>query len=533
MTSDTNRILAWSSYKNTVMSNGWAQIEVTTNSDVTNEVQAYAAGYLEGYVTKQILTHRWLNYYKAEHFCSPTSKTLYCNNLRYYITRNRDHMIKKIQQNPHSEYWRQVHLLLLQAQGLIDGFHRKRHINLKLRMKPFGLYFLNFLGDMETLKPIMRHTPIPVMSPPDDVTSDDIIPDDLTPGSCSALVKMLPNYTDIYMGHATWTQYRSMLRMIKRYNLNFKDESGWLCAPHAIPGHVMAFTSQPGQLYSKNDFYTLSSGLVTMETSLPNYNKQLWTIVRTEYWNVLEWIRNVVANRMASNGREWAEVFSQHNSGNWMILDYNRFHPGVKPEAGSGLLYLLEQMPTQVVYKDITKELVEQTYWPSYNIAFCFQIYYCSSNFNLKWLSTIYLVSYHGCTRAKMFARNQSDVTDVKQMMKLMRYNDYKHDPLSTCPCQPPYTAVKAIASRGDLNPANGTFPMRSMGLSAYGATDAKVVGKDMMRDHEFIAECGPTHDQQPPFQWSTSAFASASRYGMPDKYDFQPIKVMWDAFNP
>ena len=31
----------------------------------------------------------------------------------------------------------------------------------------------------------------------------------------------------------------------------------------------------------------------------------------------LEWLRNVVANRLASNGSQWTQIYSQHNSGTY------------------------------------------------------------------------------------------------------------------------------------------------------------------------------------------------------------------------
>lgn len=56
-----------------------------------------------------------------------------------------------------------------------------------------------------------------------------------------------------------------------------------------------------------------------------------------------------------------------------------------------------------------------------------------------------------------------------------MRYNDYQHDPLSVCDCNPPYSAENAIAARCDLNPANGLYPFPALGHRQHGATDAKI----------------------------------------------------------
>ena len=53
---------------------------------------------------------------------------------------------------------------------------------------------------------------------------------------------------------------------------------------------------------------------VTQETTIGNSNPALWKYI-TPNNTVVESIRNVVANRLASNGAEWATIFSQHNSG--------------------------------------------------------------------------------------------------------------------------------------------------------------------------------------------------------------------------
>ena len=96
-------------------------------------------------------------------------------------------------------------------------------------------------------------------------------------------------------------------------------------------GHSQSFSSYPGMTMSGDDFTIISSGLVTLETTIGNGNAGLWKYVKPKS-TVLEWIRSIVANRLAQTGEEWAVIFRQFNSGTynnqWMIVDYGHFKPG-------------------------------------------------------------------------------------------------------------------------------------------------------------------------------------------------------------
>lgn len=45
-------------------------------------------------------------------------------------------------------------------------------------------------------------------------------------GSCSAIIKVLPDNADLYVSHDTWTEYSSMLRILKKYSFNFHVQKG-------------------------------------------------------------------------------------------------------------------------------------------------------------------------------------------------------------------------------------------------------------------------------------------------------------------
>jgi hypothetical protein len=89
--------------------------------------------------------------------------------------------------------------------------------------------------------------------------------------SCSALIKVLPDGSDIYTSHVTWNGYESMIRILKKYSFEVHRTAADDSA--VIPGHSMSFSSYPGLLYSGDDFSVISSGLVSMETTIGNNSK--------------------------------------------------------------------------------------------------------------------------------------------------------------------------------------------------------------------------------------------------------------------
>jgi hypothetical protein len=268
-----------------------------------------------------------------------------------------------------------------------------------------------------------------------------------------------------------------------------------------------------------------------METTICNDNEALWKYVQPTN-SVFEAIRTVVANRLATSGSQWAQIFSQYNSGTynnqWMIVDYNLFTPGAS-WLNDGLLYVLEQIPGMIMKKDVTEVLRNQSYWPSYNIAYFKEIFNASGGPEMvakygDWFT------YERSPRANIFRRDHHKVVDVDSFLQLMRYNDYTNDPLSKCECTPPYSAENAISARCDLNPANGTYPFAALGHRAHGGLDAKLTTSTMMKSLEFVAVSGPTFDPLPPFQWSKSDYAkTVTHVGHPDLWTFKPVQHKWN----
>ncbi|KAM7298757.1 putative phospholipase B-like 2 [Ixodes scapularis] len=213
-----------------------------------------------------------------------------------------------------------------------------------------------------------------------------------------------------------------------------------------------------------------------METTIDNNNDELWKKV-TPIDTVPTSIRNMVASRLAITGKDWTNIFAKFNSGTynnqWMVLDYKLFDPTSK-KLPKNLLWILEQMPGYTMSKDVTSVLQKQGYWASYNSPY-FQEIIDKSGFPALVKKYGDWYSYAKTPRALIFKRDQKKAVDISSVMKLLRYNDFVNDPLSRCTsCDPPHNAANAISARGDLNPANGTYPFKALSHLAYGGTDAK-----------------------------------------------------------
>ena len=85
---------------------------------------------------------------------------------------------------------------------------------------------------------------------------------------CSSLIKIAPDFSDVWFGHNSWTNYPTMNRVFKEYKFasnNLTEKS-----------KTVAFSSYFGSLSSIDDFYILDTDLYVTETTNPVLNMDLF-----------------------------------------------------------------------------------------------------------------------------------------------------------------------------------------------------------------------------------------------------------------
>lgn len=164
----------------------------------------------------------------------------------------------------------------------------------------------------------------------------------LTSLHCSGLVKWTSKKDELFFSHNTWTFYSSMIRIFKHYYFPLQHE--------AVQNEHILFSSYPGCLDSVDDFYLLDSKLAIFETTNEIFNLTNYVYVHPQSlfpWMRVILVRNLLfyfffffcikrynkANRLTSNGKDWATTFSKYNSGTynnqWVIADYKLFQPNL------------------------------------------------------------------------------------------------------------------------------------------------------------------------------------------------------------
>ena len=138
--------------------------------------------------------------------------------------------------NASDPYWHHVKLAYNQLGGLIEGYNK---VNNNKSIPENGIMLLNLWHDMEDLSNALK-----VKHGLDSLT----FPDRIQTRSCSALIKVVEE--ELYFGHVTWSLYNRMLRIMKKYDFDFREtlQKG----QENMPGRVTVFSGYPGVTVSGN-----------------------------------------------------------------------------------------------------------------------------------------------------------------------------------------------------------------------------------------------------------------------------------------
>jgi len=96
------------------------------------------------------------------------------------------------------------------------------------------IYYLPYIGDYQDVKDL-----------------NGFVTKTTKEGNCNGYIKLIND--ELFIGHGTHNIYPFLLRIFKTFNFPTRDPR--------VGSETITFSSRPGDMISKDDFYVLSSGL--------------------------------------------------------------------------------------------------------------------------------------------------------------------------------------------------------------------------------------------------------------------------------
>lgn len=499
---------AWAQFTDSYNSLGWGKIHIWTNPESESYNQMFCAGYADAYLTKDRIQEY---FYLFKEIQTGDRNGKWHINWTNWFSQNINYM-RRMTAHPHDDYWKRTALILAQFDGMVQGYAAAKKPT-DIAISELDFWILQSAGDLDDLAEVFQ-----LGSRNPELTL-----------KCTGLVRILPDFSDVYFAQDTWSDYRELHSYLKEYNLNIPE----------FKSHRVQVSTRTGHMPSVDDFWTNDKGLLVLETTMHNFNRTLYELyVRPE--SVLTWIRSYHATFSSDNGKEWTENFIRENSGTYnneyIVLDSKKFVKGEKPQ--DDFLWMIEQYPGIYKSQDITNLLFEKDryYFPSVNTPY-FEELYKIADYPGQQKREPHKADFwsYEQPRTRIIRRDAEKINDYDAFKKFMRYNDYKNDdiignledPVDHTKFQEP---AQGILSRYDLRPTEGT----PFGLqNNFGGLDAKTARlSSFMANQSFDAICSPEYDANDPWnfkKWNDAHPDKKISYdGLSEEYQFP-----WTEFHP
>lgn len=554
-------------FKDSFLETGWSQLEIESQPEYPDNIQAFAAGMLEGALSWHSIYLHWSNTINAE--CNKDEQSEeFCDWLRRIVMTNVE-TVKKMadMKSRHDHYWYQIGLFYDQLDGLEFGFRkgvRRSRMEHEIPMEDFLLmnsavdirdlkaYYMNFLDGESGLN--------------------------LEPNKGMVLLKILENtggLVKILLGHTSDGNYAAMMRVMKKYTLNFHF-SETSSVDRVIPNTNIVFTGYPAVLASLDDFYMLSGKrhkMVAVGIKIQNENLNLWTkidLVRS----VQLAPRVMAANRLAHSGRVWAKYFARSpatGAKQWLIVDATRLNRAINfsdesAEADAsllnhiemveydeqrdvtkhvneyvdvdldetarrttslgkisngGLFWVVDQLPGRLHAEDMTDKIIEDGYWLGNGVPVFKEL---ADIGNVKTNSTN---SQQHSIQEKIL----NNITDLEGLAKFIRQCAYRGDLDQQHPSAFGNIDMKLLI---ETNASNGTFAFQAYSGPLYDPVSEGQAAKRSVKsvDPESYASLSSGFDFRTrsvkPFDWDEIDDLEVRHQGQPTVWNFDRESPQW-----
>ena len=487
----------WVNWADALNTTGWYHITLEGNPSTENWRMGKCAGYLEGMLTHTRIYQSTMLFFDQTNIPrNPEERPNFYGYTRLieYYTPHLEWLVANIEAYPDSVYWRQISLIHHLFLGLVEGYnsaapeHEKRGL--------MDMYIMVAMGD--SLELLASFDWIPRFS--------EILQ------RCTGLIKMAPGEDDIFFAHNSWTDYRCLHSILKKYIFPTPD----FISPQVF------LSTQMGLLSSPDDFFINGGGLMVFETTFTLQNRTLYTDY-CKPQQVMNWMRTLLAMFTATNVYEWEDQFLKLNSGtynnDYYVVDTKLLKRNGRAE--KDLCHVVAQLPGPFRWvEDLTQELYEKTFVVSFNVpkikaASDFMEYERAIGVSAGFCN------YTECSRYLITTRESPRLKDFETFQHFMRYSGFERDYYSIYQGRHDHSCT--IESRGDLGPNPGSHG----GINTK-ATKASAVFTKM---HLWTIN-SPSTEQYEPIDFRKPPLNTLKHDGLLDVWNFSWYEDEMDGFD-
>ena len=268
---DFEHATAVAAFNDTLLLQGWGILDVQagyglkpTRQAVTSSLKdgdtVYGAGYAEGILTAHQINNQMTNFFKI--WLSGESAVATRKKLREWLQAQDQWTTQKILENVGDTFWRHVNYLIQWERGLYEGYKTAAKKDPSLPARDlFEFRLLQASGSVGDLIKVVDRTQRTDWS---SLKAGEILASMFDNSRCSALIKLLPGFEEIFIGHSTWFRYESTARIFKNYDMNLEG----------TVNRKISFSSYGGNLQSLDDFYLVGGNLAMLQTSNNIFNEK-------------------------------------------------------------------------------------------------------------------------------------------------------------------------------------------------------------------------------------------------------------------
>ena len=469
---------------------GWMNLHVEANKDNDDEVMAYAAGIVEGYLNQGLYKN-----YKRNTITNLCNDFLVCEkdqlpaDVVAWFTENCQWVVKEVEKaGASSDFAWGAKIVLEQMKGIVDGHNRATSSAEAITLE--DLWLIHSRSEMFD---VFRK-----------VNGRSAAAEPFIERHATSFVTKAPGTTDLFVAHSSWRSYGDSLKLSKRYRLPYHNEYSTI-ERRSLSGYPLILHSDEGMTIT-------DQAIVVTATTIAIADDGLFAVMKPQGYP--HWFRELVANQISHSGTEWVGNYAVNGTGGcgveYTVVDMKRFAYG--EDLLPNTVTVIDDVPSHIVSGDVTEVIEKNNYFASYDVPY-FEEVRLKAGYEALAVSYPEMYSYTESSRAQILKSRAPKAVSRESVRDLIRYNN-QSDPLQK--------------NRPDLG-ISAREELLDDGRCA-GAVDSKMTSVPRALHLHWEGAVGPSFTDAPEFAFSsTKNCASAEHTKVPDKLAYNWLGHYFD----